>query len=182
MSLPWRIVLFVSLALNLLVLGGVVGAYAAGARLERVSEPPAGAMQTGAPRTFMALLPADVRRQVRAELVRTWAQSGDIRAEAMAARREALAALAAEPYDPARLRAAFAQMRAADLRVAETFHEAVARTVGELTPAQRAAAAGALSAPRETLRERRRAWRQGREDARERLRERRQERLAGERP
>lgn len=178
MSLPWRITLFVSLALNLLVVGAVVGALAAGARIERggEAERPMASQSLG-PRVFLLMLPADVRREVRAELVRTWRNAGEEREAARAARQEALAALAAEPYDPARLDAAFARMREADAALAQTFHAAVARTLSELTPEQRAAAAEALTRPPpgERIRERLEDWREQGALTPEERRERRQE-------
>jgi uncharacterized membrane protein len=109
------------------------------------------------------------------------------------ARREAFAAVAVEPYDVARVRAAFERMRAADQDAVGVFHDNVAEAFGRLTPEQRRAALDALrraapasrqtlapegeAAPSErppatgqTLQERR-------QERRERWRERREERL-----
>lgn len=199
---PWRTLLFVSVAFNLLIVGAVAGAIGAGVRVERQA---AGAAVDRMPgvRAFMAALPPEARAGVRRELVRSWRDSRDLRQAAAQARRDAFVAAAAEPYDLEQVRAAFARMRQADAAVTNVFHDNVVRAFAELTPQQRREALSALRGaalqsqqrsesgeltPAEledvapdpdrpgldgrTLQERREAWRERRE---ERLRERREQ-------
>ncbi|HYD89204.1 MAG TPA: periplasmic heavy metal sensor [Vitreimonas sp.] len=189
---PWRTLLFLSVAANLLVIGAVAGGLAAGVRLERQA-PGAVVDRMPGPRAFVAALPEDARAKVRAELAESWDDSRAARRAAMQARRDAFAAAAEEPYDVERVRAAFARLRAADQQAVGVFHDNMARAFGELSPEQRRHALAALrrapaasrrslapaedgarpaDAPavdRETIRERR-------EERRERWRERREQR------
>ncbi len=143
---PWRTALFVSLAINLLLVGLAVGAFAAGARLERT--PAAQALQPFSPRGFYFALPGDVRAAMRDDLIAAWRQSDDERR----AVREARIALAEAARDPAAgaedVRAAFARMRAADTALQTQFHDAVAAALADLTPQQRAEAVDALTKAR----------------------------------
>ena len=80
-SFPWRTSLFISVAINLLIVGAVAGAFGAGVRVER---------QTGntpfpAPRALMAALPQDTRAVVRTELARSWAETRALRQSAKSA-------------------------------------------------------------------------------------------------
>lgn len=137
---PWRTLLFLSVALNLLVAGAVVGAVGAGVRIERSAE----AAQLPAPRMFIAALPQPTRAKMRAALAQTWDQTRDLRQQAMQARRDAYAAAAMEPYDAVRVRAAFARVRAADAATLAAFHDNVVAVFATLTPAERHQALDAL--------------------------------------
>jgi uncharacterized membrane protein len=139
-SFPWRTLLFVSVALNLLAAGAVVGAIGAGVRVERAAETP----QIPAPRVFIAALPQPTRAKMRVVLARTWAQTRDLRQQAIQARRDAYAAAAADPYDPARVRAAFARVRAADAATVAVFHDNIVAAFATLTPEERREALSAL--------------------------------------
>jgi uncharacterized membrane protein len=195
---PWRTLLFISLALNLLTIGAALGAWGAGVRLERSS---GGAMveRLPGPRGFIAAMPPETRAEMRREVMQSWARSRELRRAAAEARREAFAAAAEEPYDAERVRAAFARVRAADQDAVGVFHDNVVEAFGRLTPEQRRAALQSLreaaparrqsAAPEDmqgagpeteqapppaderTLRERRQ---QRREAIRERIRERRE--------
>jgi uncharacterized membrane protein len=185
---PWRTLLFLSLAFNLLVIGAVVGAAGAGVRLQREA---AGAVieRIPGPRAFLAALPPETRVKMRRELVRSWSESRELRRAAAQARREAFAAASEEPYDAERVRAAFARLREADQAAIAVFHDNVAAAFGALTPEERRQALEALRraapasrraiAPQEeaeptvapaeagevreqTLRERRQQWRERR--------------------
>jgi uncharacterized membrane protein len=140
---PWRTLLFVSTALNLLMIGAAIGALGAGVRLERQTS---GAVVDRMPgtRAFIAALPSDVQPQIRAELARGWVQSREARRAAARARREAFVAASTEPYDVARVSAAFARMRAADQAAVGVFHDNVAEAFAQLTPEQRRQALAAL--------------------------------------
>lgn len=140
---PWRTTLFISLALNLLVIGAVAGAYGAGVRLQRDTAQAVVERMPG-PRAFMAALPPGARVKVRAELTRSWDQSRQLRQQAQQARRDAFDAAAAEPFDAARVRAAFARLRAADQATIAVFHDNVVAAFATMTPAERAQALQAL--------------------------------------
>ncbi|HVK80360.1 MAG TPA: periplasmic heavy metal sensor, partial [Verrucomicrobiae bacterium] len=119
---PWRTLLFVSAAINLLVIGGIAGALASGARIER-DDPEAIVARMPAPRAFMAALPPETRVKIRAELVNSWVETREARVEARNARRDAFAAAGAEPFDAAAVKAAFARMRTADQAAIGVFHD-----------------------------------------------------------
>lgn len=168
---PLRTTLFASLAVNLLLIGGGVGAYLAGVRLEKpmAQAPPA---QPPGQRAFMAALPPEVRGDVREEMVRTWSDQRPARERARDTRQRTLDVLRTEPYDAAAMRQAFADARAADGSVLQAYQDSVADAFARMTPAQRRAVADALARPRgEQLRD-------GplRERIRERIQERRRQR------
>jgi uncharacterized membrane protein len=140
---PWRALLFVSAALNLLVVGAVAGAYGAGVRRERQSAQAVVARRPG-PRAFMAALPPPTRAKMRQELAASWERSRELRHAAVEARRDAFATAASEPYDATRVKAAFARLRAADQAAIGVFHDNVADAFARLTPAERREALDAL--------------------------------------
>jgi uncharacterized membrane protein len=140
---PWRTLLFLSVALNLLVLGSVAGALGAGVRLQREASESVVARMPG-PRGFVRALPPDLRRTMRRELAESWTQSRELRRAANEARREAFTAAAQEPYDAERVRAAFARLREADQAAIAVFHDRVIDAFARLTPEQRAQALQAL--------------------------------------
>lgn len=168
-SFPWRTLLFVSLAFNLLLIGGAIGAYSAGVRVQREAPAVVGAAIPAGPGAFMMALPPEVRAEVRGALEETWAQTRVEREAARDARQAVLDAARAEPFDAAAMNAALGAMRAADAVVAQRYHEAVTQTFGVLAPEARRAATDALAQPRPRLRE----------EMRERMRERWRERIEG---
>jgi uncharacterized membrane protein len=143
-TFPWRTLLFVSAAFNLLIAGAAIGAYSAGVRVERRA-PEAVVDRLPGPRAFVASLPEDVRQDVRADLVESWTQSRDLRRTAAQARREAFQTAATEPYNVERVRAAFARMRAADQAALAIYHDNMAQVFGQMTPEQRRNALAALA-------------------------------------
>lgn len=191
---PWRTLLFVSVAVNLLVIGGVAGLLGSGARLQR-EDPEVVVLNIPGARALIGALPPEARGPVRQELVRTWVETRDLRRAALQARREALEIATAEPYDAARTRAAFERMRQAEFEVVLAFQNNLLDELGTLTPEQRAQvfetlraaaplrAGGALEregvgalAPAMTPEEREERRAAVREGIRERIRERREER------
>lgn len=197
---PWRTLLFISLAFNLLIVGAVAGAWGAGVRVQRQASDAAVVERLPGPRGFLRALPEETRATMRQELAESWGQSRELRQAALQARRDAFAAVAQEPYDAARVRAAFHRLRAADQAAVGVFHDNVADAFAELTPQQRrealaalrnaapavrrsgvaptedaAAPAAAAPGPRQTMQERR-------EQRRERWRARREERLREQQP
>jgi uncharacterized membrane protein len=140
---PWRTLLFISVALNLLIVGAVTGAFVAGVRLQRQAGEAVVDRMPG-PRAFLRAMPPDTRALMRRELADSWDQSRQARASALQARREAFEAVAAEPYDAERVRAAFERLREADQRAIGVFHDNIADAFGRLTPAERRQALDAL--------------------------------------
>lgn len=142
---PWRTLLFVSLAVNLLMIGAVAGAVIAGVRVQRENPEALVARMPGV-RAFIAATPAEARSAVRRELVRSWQESRDARQSAIQARREAFAATTAEPFDAERVRAAFARLREADQAAIGVFHNNMIDAFATLTPEQRQSTIEALRA------------------------------------
>jgi len=141
---PWRTLLFLSLAVNLLVAGAVVGALGAGVRVQREQPPGAVVERIPGPRAFLAALPPETRAKMRDELASSWTQSRDLRRAALQARRDAFEAARAEPYDEARVRAAYQRLRAADQAAVAVFHDNLARAFGQLSQEERREALEAL--------------------------------------
>lgn len=143
MSAGWRTVALVSLAANLLIVGGLVGGYAAGARFQ----PPrmAQANDAGPARALLQALPQSERAAMRRELARTFVDARAMRKEARDARTALAQTALAEPYDPAAVKAALARMRAADAALAGRFHDAVADAFAKMSPEERRQALRALA-------------------------------------
>ncbi|MCX7359785.1 MAG: periplasmic heavy metal sensor [Alphaproteobacteria bacterium] len=192
---PWRTLLFASVALNLLVIGGVAGAWSAGVRLEREGDDRATVSRLPGPGAFLGALPPELRDSMREELTATWSGSREVRQAAVQARRDAFEAAAQEPYDAVRVRAAFERLRAADQAAIGVFQNSVIDGLAELTPEQRRETLQALRSAAPAMRrdgagpageraerpaltpERREEIQERRQERRERWRERRQERL-----
>ena len=165
---PWRTLLFVSAAINLVLIGGAIGAYSAGARLERPAaqrnDPAPVPAFSGQQRLFLAAMPPEVRARMREEMVQGAAQSRELRQAAAQARRDAFEAAAREPYDAARVKQAFARMRQADQEVVGVFHDRVADTFATMTPEERRGALESLRrSPEQRREDRRQRWREWRE-------------------
>lgn len=142
---PWRTLLFISLAVNLLIVGAVAGALGAGVRVQRDSPEATIARMPGV-RAFVAAVPAEARAPIRRELLRSWQESREARQAAMQARRDAYAAVAQEPYDAERVRAAYARLREADQAAIGIFHDNMIDAFATLTPEQRQTTIEALRA------------------------------------
>ena len=196
---PWRTLLFISVALNLLVVGALAGAWTAGVRVARDTNDSAAIARLAGPRAFLRALPPETRTIMREELGDSWTQTRDARQAAAQARREAFEAVAQEPYDGVRVRSAFERLRAADQAVVGVFQDDVIEAFADLTPQQRREVLSALrdaaparrgsaiapaevpgdgaNAPEQASPEQRQDIQERRQERRERLRERRQERL-----
>lgn len=144
---PWRTLLVVSAALNLLAVGAVIGALGAGVRLHRT--PPHAEALRFSPGGFVAALPPEARQRMRGELAEGWRESRELRRTAIEARREAYSAAEQEPYDAERVRAALERMRTADGAAIGAFHDRFAETLGQLTPEERRAVLRVLREGRE---------------------------------
>ncbi len=145
---PWRMALFISIALNLIVLSMAVGAYIAGARLQR---PVAEQMHPQLPRTpssraFMGALSPDARRAVRERLLQNGPALRAAREAALRARQHVFEVARQEPYDAAAVKQAFAAMRAADAALTTHFHDNVADALAQLSAVDRRTALDAARA------------------------------------
>jgi uncharacterized membrane protein len=138
---PWRAALFASLAVNLLLLGGMAGGYAAGLRLDR---PHAAERPSGSRGAFLRALPPGQRDAMRADLRRTWRATRELREKSRAVREEVRRLGSAEPYDRAQMSAAFADMRAADAAVQAAWHDSMAQSLSRLSADERRAAIDAF--------------------------------------
>jgi uncharacterized membrane protein len=138
---PWRAALFASLAVNLLLLGGMVGGYAAGLRLDR---PHAAGRPSGARGAFLRALPPGQRDAMRADLRRTWKATRELRERSRAAREDVRRVASAETYDRAAMNGSFARMRAADAAVQAAWHESMAQSLSRLSAEERQAAIDAF--------------------------------------
>ena len=144
---PVRTLLFVSLAVNLLTIGGIAGAFVSGARLQQPTPEPVQTellQRLPGPRAFFAALPDEARMKMRQELAASWRESREARQASAQARRDAFAVAAAEPYDAARVKAAFASMREADQAALGLFHDNIIDAFGSLSVEERATAIEAL--------------------------------------
>jgi uncharacterized membrane protein len=133
-----RTALFVSLAVNLLLVGVIGGAALSNARHERAAAHKA-VERAPNMRAILSVLPAERQRDVRIALVRAWRESRDERVAARQARAEAFRAAAADSYDSAAVKAAFARQRAADQALAAKFHDAVIDAIAGFTAEERRA-------------------------------------------
>lgn len=131
-----RLWLFVSLAVNLLLVGLIVGANLGEVRQQRDRA----AMAVGRMpnmRVVLDALPPERADDVRTKVVDTWRQAKEERRGARQARIELMKTVGAQTYDANAVRAGFARVRDADARVAARFHDVVTDAMQEMTPAER---------------------------------------------
>jgi uncharacterized membrane protein len=131
-----RTALFVSLAVNLLLVGVVGGAALSNLRQDRATAQSAVARAPNM-RSLLDSLPPERAQAIRSDVVKTWREARNERRAARAARVEVYRLAGAEPYDVAAVKAAFARMRAADGEVARRFQDVVADSMAKLTPEER---------------------------------------------
>lgn len=136
--LPWiGIALVVSLAVNLLVIGMAAGHWthrhdgAWGGRF-------AGKSGTeGRAHGMMRAFPEELRGEMEGIMRERRTQAEPVLEQLRAARREAREALRAEPFDRARLAAAYAEMRRHGDVLEQSFHEAMIDAASRLSPEAR---------------------------------------------
>ena len=133
-----RTALFVSLAVNVLLLGAIVGGGLAGLRQQHARDTQTVARAPNM-RVLMQSLPPTRAAEVREHVVGAWRDAQAERRAARQARLEIARVAGAEPYDVAAAKTAFANMRAADARVAAKFHDVVAEAMASMTVAERRA-------------------------------------------
>lgn len=123
--------LIASLAINFLVLGALAGHF--------LAKPPKGASPETTLAGFSKTLPAD-RQQVLNSAVEADRQSvKQLRQDIRRARREASLALAAEPFDAAKLKAALDKIGELDGRLKSTGTSIFVEAAGKMTPEERRA-------------------------------------------
>ena len=133
-----RWALFLSLALNVLLIGVIAGGAIADMRHQKARATEAVARAPNM-RALMESLPPARAAEVRSRVVETWRSAQAERQAARQARVEVARIAGAEPYDEAAARAAFAKMRQADAAVASRFHDVVADSMASMTVAERRA-------------------------------------------
>lgn len=153
-----RVLLFASLALNLLIVGAVAGALWRGG--------PARGPEAGASRDFAApyaraLAPED-RRALRRDLRRAMLANRPERGALAEGYARASAALRADPFDPAALEAALAGQAERARRRQEVGREVMVAFLSALSAEERRAFADRLDAEIARLSARSRAWRHDR--------------------
>lgn len=137
----WRWLLVASLALNLLIIGGLAGLWMKG--------PPHGRPHWGASPTAFGLmrftrdLPPERREAVRGHLKDARTSLRALRSELRDARRNAVEALRTPDYSTDKLAAAMAAVADVDNRMRAAGTEALMKGIAELTPEERAKLADA---------------------------------------
>lgn len=144
------IALFVSLALNLFLVGAVAGGFVVGHRIRGGGDdrPPAG---RGPPQLWRAadVLPPEQARAYR-EALRDQGRAARVELHTVrAARLEAWRALGQEPFDAKAAKARLAGIRAEEAAARGRIEDRVVDFAGGLSPAERAALAQGLSAHRD---------------------------------
>jgi uncharacterized membrane protein len=133
-----RWALFISLAVNLLLVGAIVGVALGEMRHEKQR---ASAAVARAPnmRAILDALPPERAAEVQGKVAEAWRAAKEERKGSRQAREAVAGVVAAETYDRAAAGAAFARMRAADARVTERFHDVVADAMTSMTVEERRA-------------------------------------------
>jgi uncharacterized membrane protein len=136
MSKGWKIAIGVSLALNLFLIGSLVGVMVIGLRAFGDRDDAQRARRPGIGAAFQAL--PDDRRQAFREVMRAQALAAgpDFRAAAQA-RREAMQAMSAPAYDAAAVSAALQRAREADGRARARIDATLAERLSQFSPSER---------------------------------------------
>lgn len=162
------IVVLVSLALNLFLGGLVTGRWLGGA--------PQGGLRTANPtdivmpfnpRQFLRSLPGERRKEIM-KLIK--GRTGEVRRAfraVPAAREEIIAALESDPFDAARLEAAFAGTRGRFDEAVGAIHGVILSLADELTPEERKLMAGAIRDKAAKRAERRKKWKEKKQESRD---------------
>ena len=131
------IVLVISLIANALLVGMLAG-NSVGAKDEprRERGPRGGGDEAEIARAIEAVVPDDVRKEVRQGFRAAFREAMPYFATKREAQRGLLDALSAEPFDRAAVDAAFADIRAADETLTASFQSVLADELGSLTAVQ----------------------------------------------
>lgn len=139
-----RILLIVSLTLNVFVLGAVAGGAFIWMRSDREMSAEATSKGGGRLAIAGATLPSEQRRAFRRALRETRRASRDLIEQSRESRREAKRLLTQDPVDQPAVNAALARARAADIALRARLENRVVAFAATLPPEQRAALAAAL--------------------------------------
>ncbi len=142
-----RTALFVSLAVNLLLVGAIAGAGLSELRHQRERATQAVARAPNM-RAVMESLSPERAAEVRRKVFEGWRDARAQRQAARQARLDLVRIAGADTYDVAAAKAAFARMRAADASVAAHFHGVVAEAMASLTLEERRSLLRQLTARR----------------------------------
>jgi len=122
------ILLVCSLAINLLLVGGIVGRMMAGPPPRPLPDHLGG---------IVRLLDEERRAELREGLVQHWRNARPIRQEMRAAQRDVAAAIGAREFDPDSARRALDNLRAASLEYQQASHAKLVNVLSRLTPEER---------------------------------------------
>lgn len=121
----------VSLAINFIIIGVAIGA---AARFHKYGHQHGGGASIG---QIMRALPSDRRDSARDLMKANRAELKAVRADRRSAHQALAATIAADPFDPAAARAAFAAMRDKDNLAKSAAHEIMVDVLGLLTDEER---------------------------------------------
>ncbi|WP_426037187.1 periplasmic heavy metal sensor [Brevundimonas sp. DC300-4] len=138
------VALAASVAVNLFAATAAYTALTGQDRIERRMDGKAGDEYRASPRELVAALDPEVRGRVRQALRDAGLAARPDFQQARAARRQAIAAAAAEPYDPVLVERLLDQSRAAEIRGRRRLEADTLTILGTLEPAERAAFAQIL--------------------------------------
>lgn len=160
------VALIVSLLINFLLVGLVLG----GTLAKRGGGPPGPRIDEGAfARHIVEAAPLEARDETRRAFRSVWADARDLRRDRDTARRAVGDLIRSETYDAEALKAAFADLRAADAALEEKIQTVIAERLAYLSVEERQALAERMRGPgRGRMRgerlERLREWRERRGD------------------
>ncbi len=143
-SFPWRTLTIVSLAINLLVVGALVGFSMSHGGPQRFFERRDGGER--APQA-MRMLPDAEREALARAFTGAWESSRDLREQARAARDNVRKVATTDPYNEDAVRTALGDMRTADSAVLKHYQDALAGSLGKLSSEQRLIALRAATRP-----------------------------------
>jgi uncharacterized membrane protein len=140
------IVLLASLGVNLALGGLIAGQFLRAEQAKQQAQREA-VMRLPNVRNLAAVLPPERADTFRETIAAEWRAAREQRLVARDARRALGEAMRKEPFDEAAVRAAFANVRAADAAVQARFHDATIRVFATMTVTEREAAIKALMRP-----------------------------------
>lgn len=131
-----RTALFVSVAVNILLVGVIGGAALSNLRHDRAAAQQAIARAQNI-RAVLEAVPPERRAPIREKVVTALREGRPAREEAREARAEVYELTNRPAYDPAAVKSAYARMRAAEAKVAEQLQNTVADAMSDLNVEER---------------------------------------------
>ena len=148
---PLPIWLIVSLALNLLLVGGIAG-WTLAPRAAPLVETTQWSKPNSAADHSDRAERRETRRAARDRLRETWRATRETRRELQTAREALKTAIITEPYDEARVATAFQTMRDAEARLERTTQDYLLTTLGKMRQEEREALAESMLRDRSRFR------------------------------